>query len=141
MSQEWKAKVKQAWEATLNQGNFNAFDELVAPTHIRHQPPFPDLVGREAIKTYLADVRASYPDCHFTVNQILVEGEWDAIHWTLEGTHTGLSPTTGTPPTGKHIVMHGCSMERYEGGQAVESWVHADFLGLLQQLGVIPLRA
>jgi predicted ester cyclase len=138
MSEELKAKLKRAWEDALNQGNLDALDEIIGPNYVRHQPPFPDIVGHEALRNYLADVRASYPDCQFTIAKIISEGDWSAILWTLEGTQTGVSPTSGAPPTGKHATMNGCSMDRWEGGKAVESWVLGDFLGFLQQLGLIP---
>jgi hypothetical protein len=40
--------------------------------------------------------------------------------------------------TGKHGKLNGCTMARVEGGKIVEEWVLQDWLGFLQQLGVIP---
>ena len=138
MSEELKAKVKRVWEDTINHGNLDALDEIIGPNYVRHQPPFPDMVGPAALKTYLADSRTAYPDCHFTIAKIISEGGWTALRWTLAGTQTGVSPTTGAPPSGKHATMNGCTMSRIEGGKIVEEWVLGDFLGFLQQLGVVP---
>jgi predicted ester cyclase len=115
MSEDLKVKVKRVWEDAINQGNLEALDEVVARTCVRHQPPFPDMVGRTAIKNYLADFRAAYPDCHCTIAKIIIEQDWSAMRWTLEGTQTGVSQSTGAPPTGKHATMDGCTMARIEG--------------------------
>ena len=35
-------------------------------------------------------------------------------------------------------MITGISIERFENGQIAETWVNWDFMGMLQQLGVIP---
>ena len=138
MSAELKAKVKKIWEEAFNQGNVDGLDEITAPNYVRHKPPFPDLVGLEAYKSFIADCRISYPDVRLTVDKVIVEGDWSATLWTYEGTQSGVSPTTGAAPSNKHVKFRGCNMARWEGGKAVEEWELGDYLGLLQQLGVVP---
>ena len=138
MSEELKAKVKRAWEAAYTQGNLDALDDVIGPNIVRHQPPFPDIVGLGALKKFIADARAAYPDCQLTVTKVIAEGDWLATQWIFEGTQIGVSPATGAPPTGKHAKLAGCSMVHGEGGKSVEEWVQGDWLGFLQQLGVIP---
>ena len=62
MSDELKTKIKRAWEEAFNQGKMEGLDELVAPNWVRHKPPFPDIVGLDALKKYITDCRTSYPD-------------------------------------------------------------------------------
>lgn len=45
----------------------------------------------------------------------------------------------GLPPTGKRAVVQGIFIHRLAGGKIVEDWANRDTLGLLQQLGVIPV--
>jgi predicted ester cyclase len=47
----------------------------------------------------------------------------------------------GIAPTGKHSTVTGITIDRYEGGKAVESWTNYDTLGMFQQLGVVPMLA
>jgi predicted ester cyclase len=138
MAEELKAKTKRAWEDAYNQGNFDALDEVVGSNYVRHQPPFPDIAGLAALKEFIADGRAAYPDCQLTLGKMIAEGDWLATLWTFEGTQTGVSPATGASPTGKHAKLDGCSMIRVEGGKSVEEWAVGDWLGFLQQLGVVP---
>lgn len=44
----------------------------------------------------------------------------------------------GIPPAGKHVSGTGIVITRIRTGQAVESWVNYDMLGVLQQIGVVP---
>jgi predicted ester cyclase len=138
MSEELKTKIKRAWEEAFNQGKMDGWDELAAPNYARHKPPFPDIVGLDASKNFIADCRSSYPDVRFTIDKIIIEGDWSASQWTYEGTQSGISPTTGAPPSNKHVKISGCNMVRWKGGKAVEEWEHGDYLGLLHQLGVVP---
>jgi predicted ester cyclase len=45
----------------------------------------------------------------------------------------------GIPRTGKQISMTGMTIWRIADGKIVEHWSEMDTLGLLQQLGVIPM--
>jgi predicted ester cyclase len=138
MPEELKAKIKRVWEEAFNQGKMDGLDEIVAPNCVRHKPPFPDIVGREALKNFIADCRTSYPDVQLTIDKVIIEGDWTASLWTYKGTQSGVSPTTGAPPTNKYVEITGCTMARWEGGKSIEEWEHGDYLGLLQQLGVVP---
>jgi len=56
--------------------------------------------------------------------------------WTARGVNTG--SLLGMPPSGRPVEVTGMSIERFAGGQIVESWVNFDLLGLLQQVGAVP---
>ena len=57
--------------------------------------------------------------------------------WTMRGTHQG--NFQGIPPTGKKAVVQGMNISRLEGGKVVEDRSEIDALGMMQQLGVVPL--
>jgi predicted ester cyclase len=44
----------------------------------------------------------------------------------------------GIPPTGKHLTVTATEIFRLVDDKIAEQWVEADYLGLMQQLGVIP---
>jgi predicted ester cyclase len=48
-------------------------------------------------------------------------------------------PSGTLPPTGKKVTVRGISICRVAGGKLVEERVEGDWLGLLQQLGAIPM--
>jgi hypothetical protein len=52
--------------------------------------------------------------------------------------HIRTSPSLPIPPTGKEVVLQGCIVVHGKDGKVVEEWEHSDYLGFLQQLGVVP---
>jgi predicted ester cyclase len=137
MSAELKAKIKRAYEEAWNQGKVDGLDEIFAPNCVRHRPPFADFEDLEAYKNHIKDSRTSYPDVKLTIDELIVEGDWSASLWTWGGTQSGVSPTSGAPPTNKYVEFRGCSITRWEGGKEVEEWELGDYLGLMEQLGVV----
>jgi len=63
---------------------------------------------------------------------------WSCLDYRhrLEGTHEG--PFQGIPPTGRRVSVSGIDIQRWSDGKLQDLWLNADFLGMLQQLGVIP---
>ena len=41
--------------------------------------------------------------------------------------------------TGKQATVSGITIDRYENGLIIESWTNWDTLGLLQQVGAVPV--
>ena len=80
---------------------------------------------------------ASFPDMHVTTEDLIAEGDKVVERWTNSGSYTG-APFFGAPPNGNKFSVGGISIYRIENGRIVEHWGEMDFLGLLQQLGMIP---
>ena len=80
--------------------------------------------------------RMAFPDVHFTIDDLIAEGETVVIRWTVTGTHKG--ELQGIAPTGKHVTVTGMVMSRFAKGKVEEDWINFDALGLMQQLGVVP---
>jgi predicted ester cyclase len=78
----------------------------------------------------------AFPDLHFTVEDIIAEGDKVVTRLTCRGTQQGAF--MGIPPTGKQATVTAIDINRFAGGKSVEHWLNMDTLGLLQQLGVIP---
>ncbi len=78
----------------------------------------------------------AFPDLHFTIEDIVAEGDTVVVRSTARGTHQG--ELMGIPLTGKQVAVSGISITRIANGKAVEEWFNGDDLGLLQQLGVVP---
>jgi predicted ester cyclase len=51
--------------------------------------------------------------------------------------HTGTSPSLPIPPTGKEVALQGCTVVHVKDGKVSEEWEYSDYLGFLQQLGVV----
>jgi predicted ester cyclase len=59
------------------------------------------------------------------------------VHFTVQGTHRG--EFMGMPATGREIMIQGVDIFRLVGDKIAEQWVVMDVLGLMQQLGAVPI--
>jgi steroid delta-isomerase-like uncharacterized protein len=134
VSEENKAIVRRYWEEVWNQKDLDKLSQFVAEEHVIH------LVGGQAhrppsIPAWAHQALLSFPDVHFTVEDVVAEGDKVVTRWSYLATHTG--PFLGIPPTNKQVTDSGTTTVRLEDGKIVEMWVNQDSLGLLQQLGVV----
>ncbi len=136
MSQDNKTLVRRVVEDVYNQGNLAAIDDYVAADFVIHAPS-EDIHGPAGARQFVAGLRKAFPDFHITIEDQIADGDRVVTRWTAEGTHLG--EFQGIPPTGKHGTMTGIDIDRVVDGKVVECWVNEDDLGLLQQLGVIPV--
>jgi steroid delta-isomerase-like uncharacterized protein len=131
-----KALVRRFVEEFWNEGNKSAADELMAPDAEIHMPTG-EVVDVDGLKGFAGAFRDSFPDWHSTFEDLIAEGDRVAERWTGRGTHRG--ELQGIPPTGKRVEAPGSVFYRIVDGKIVEFRGQLDMLGLMQQLGAIPL--
>jgi steroid delta-isomerase-like uncharacterized protein len=120
----------------LNQGNVNLLDELMVLNFVDHEAST-TMQGLEAFKQFVSAYLTAFPDLHFTIEEQIAEGDKTTLRYTARGTHRG--DLMGIPPTGKQVTVTGIFITRWANGKAEESWLNFDALGMLQQLGVVPV--
>jgi predicted ester cyclase len=125
-------------EEIYNQGNLDLVYELYSPDIVREVLPMPPIVGQEAVRQYVQDTRAAFPDLHIEIEQTLMAGPRTATSFVLIGTHSGESPIMPVPPTGKKVRMRGVVIGLTQDGRRVSEVAYHDTFGLMQQIGVIP---
>jgi predicted ester cyclase len=72
---------------------------------------------------YIAGLRAvveAFPDYHWDLRRLLVDGSWLSAQLTNTGTHTGTF--RDIPATGRTITTTELALYRIDGGKIVESW-------------------
>ncbi len=78
-----------------------------------------------------------FPDLNVAIEDEVSEGERVVVRWTARGTHQG--EFMGMPPSGNEFVIGGLTLLRIAEGKIAEHWVGGDFLGLMQQVGALPV--
>lgn len=130
-----KAQIEQVFEV-LNRRAFDELDQIFDPAYLDHTP-LGDLQGVAAFKDYVKGWLEAFPDGHFVVQNVIVEGNLAAWQPRFTGTNTG--SLMGMPPTGKAVDVLGLHMGRLnENGRPIEHWVGNDMLLMMQQLGLAP---
>jgi steroid delta-isomerase-like uncharacterized protein len=127
-----RAIVHRFYDKFLNEGNASIADQLFSPNYTG-----PDGKGAENIKAFASLLQQGFPDLHFKIQDMVVEGARVAVRWELEGTHRG--PFAGAVPTGRRISHHGMAFFWIKDGRIAEFWSEVDRLNLLQQIGASPL--
>jgi len=138
MSTEQNKAIIRRWiDEGWNKGNLAVVDELYTANVVQHDPSSPmPVTSSAALKGYVSTFRTAVPDLHFTVDDLLAEGDKVLWRFTSHGTQKG--PLGPIPPTGKTATITGMVLFRFENGKVAEAWVNVDMLSLLQQLGVVP---
>jgi steroid delta-isomerase-like uncharacterized protein len=139
-TEENKTQYRRTFEEVFNQGNLAIVDDLVAPDFLNHEvPPGMNNRGPESTRQIVRRLRTAFPDLHFTVEELVAEGDTLASRVTMSGTHLG--PFQGIPPTGHSFQQEHMHFVRFRDGKAIEHRAVRDDLGMMRQLGVIPAPA
>lgn len=135
-----KAQFRRTYEEMFNQGNLSNVDELIAPECINHEvPPGMNNRGPESVRQAAMMLRTAFPDLHFTIEELVAEGDTVVGRVTMNGTHQGT--LMGIAPTGRSVRQDQVHFVRFQDGKSVEHRAVRDDLGMMQQLGVIPVSA
>jgi len=118
-------------------GNTADLAQVVAPNWTNHDPSLPPMQGLEGAKQLANLWHAAFPDMKFTVEDSLSEGDKVAIRFRLIGKNTG--SFMNMPATGKSVNGTGTGIFRVANGKLTDNWVNFDALGLMQQLGFVPV--
>ena len=123
----------EAW----NEGNVDAFDDVYASDYVMHDSMGDrDLAG---VKEMVEAVRSGTTDLEIRIDEAFGREDRVVMRYTLGGTNTGPSFLT-EEPTGNSWETSGIGIYRFEDGKVAEQWNTFDYLGVLQQLGLIPAQ-
>jgi steroid delta-isomerase-like uncharacterized protein len=98
---------------------------------------FPGTPPRKAadLPNFLSQMRATFPDYHIEVHELIAEGDTVVAITTQSGTSSG--PYRGIPPTGKSYEVTGHVLYRLKDGKIAVSRPAFDRLSMLEQIGLI----
>jgi steroid delta-isomerase-like uncharacterized protein len=119
----------------FNAGDLDGYLAAYAPDLLLYGYPegVRDLGGLRGLYAHLL---LALDGAHITLHEAIEQGDILAARFTLRGRH--VAELLGVPATGREITIRGATFLRYRDGRIAERWQHADDLGLLQQLGVVP---
>ena len=95
-----KALVRRSFEELWNQRNMAPIDESISPDGVMWHPTGP-YRGSEELKQYANMYLSAFPDVHFTIEDMVAEGDKVVLRWSGRGTHQGA--LQGIAPTGKPV--------------------------------------
>ena len=110
-------------------------DQFATQNLIDHQmmPGMPG--GRDGIRAFVTGFRAAFPDLHYTIDDVIAEGDKVVQRSTARGTMRG--DFMGMPASGKTATWQEIHITRFADGKAVEHWAVVDQYSMLTQLGFV----
>lgn len=138
MSIDNEALVLRFFEEFCNQRRSAVADELIADDYVSHGPQAPPAEGPDGVRERVGLYQETV-DGHWHVEEMLSCGDRVIARWTGTGTHRG--ELMGAAPTGLPITVDAISIFRVSNGKIAEEWTVWDALGLLQQIGAVPVAA
>lgn len=111
-----------------NSEDYAKLDGIMAEGYIRRAPD-QNADGREAMKTFMQQVHAAYPDFHIVRNEAAYGKGLAFTQWTVTGTFTA----EGAEPA--KVEVSGATMLRIADGKVTEEHVYYDTKTLDAQTG------
>jgi steroid delta-isomerase-like uncharacterized protein len=122
VSEQNKSIVRRLVDEVMNAGRLDVVDEIYSPRMAT------------AAKAWIAPFRASFPDVHMRVVDLVAEGDKVAARFLCSGTQR--DAWQGHPPSGQRFerVAEVYFFELHE-GRITRAWGLEDNLSRMQQLG------
>jgi steroid delta-isomerase-like uncharacterized protein len=122
----------------INTADENLAQQLISPVAKFHVPgQHEPLQGPKGYLMIISMMRSGFPNIQWTLEDLITEGDKVAARFTMRGTHNG--EFFGVPSTGKLIAVQAINFYRLANEQIIEEYGQPDMLGLLRQIGAIPI--
>jgi steroid delta-isomerase-like uncharacterized protein len=85
------------------------------------------------VTAQFAPLITAFPDWHWEMRHILIDGEDVVVHFTVTGTHRG--SFRGSAATGLRVSVSEFTLYRLEDGKFAEVWDLLDIDAIMRQIG------
>jgi predicted ester cyclase len=86
-----------------------------------------------AVTAQFEPLISAFPDWHWEMRHIVVDGDYIAVHFTVTGTHRGAFQ--GIEATGRRVTISEFTLYHLEDGKFAEVWDLADMDTVMRQIG------
>ena len=122
---EPKTVVQRLIDEVMNAGRLDLIDEIYAPHMVT------------GARRWIAPFRASFPDVHMEIVELIAEGE--KVVGRFRCSATNLGPWRGNPPTGRRFErVDEVYIYRVQEGRITEAWGLEDNRSRERQLRLSP---
>ncbi len=134
-----KDLVRRYWDEVYNDRQPERVDTFLTNDFVRHNPGRPQRnePGNSDDVRRASENLADFPDLHFTIEDLIAEGDQVVVRLSWTGTQQAPLEVWGAPATGHRASYELVAIYRVHCGQLAEQRVVADYLGLLRQVGVV----
>jgi predicted ester cyclase len=136
--EEAKAIVRRWNEEGWSGGKYDLAYEIISPNMVVHGAGGQTVgMGPDGLVDLIKTWRTAFPDGRMEIDDLIVEGDTVAIRNTWYGTHE--AEFYGVPPSGKPVAVTSVGIDRVTDGLVSEGWGELDMVGMMQQMGALPI--
>jgi len=137
-SEEAKEIIRRWNEEGWSGGKYDLAYEIISPNMQVHGAGGQAVgMGPDGLIDLIKTWRTAFPDGHMDIDDLIVEGDLVAIRNTWRGTHQ--ADFYGVPASGKAVAVTSVGLDRVVDGKVTEGWGELDMVGMMQQMGALPL--
>jgi predicted ester cyclase len=125
--------ARRFFDEVLNGRRLDLLPEVAVDGYLDHRPLPGQALGIAGLRMRLTTILTSL-DPHWTVEDVLADGDRVMVRWTLRGVQRGPFAGIGKA-TNRPFTITGIDLYRVRGGRLAEHWGEVDRLGLVQQVG------
>ncbi len=132
-----KATVRRFYDEFWNAEKLEVADTLFHPDYVFDEGYGAGAPSVAAMKETALFWHRVLHDMHFTIDDMIAEGETVVVRWTARGNHQGdWEMELGTiPASGQATTTPGTSSLYLRDGKIIRDENHIDFVSLLKQMG------
>ena len=122
--EENKTMLQRIWEEAFNNSDIEIIDDLYGSDFIYHGPGGYEIKGKEGLKKLIIMLHENFTDLHFTIDDLIAEGDKVVSVWTMQGKYKG----------NKQVINPGMIVSHLVEGKITEDWEIYDRLSVAQQV-------
>src|SRR4051812_44064804 len=136
--QEAKDIIRRWNEEGWSGGKYELAHEIISPNMVVHGAGGQAVgMGPDGLIDLIRTWRTAFPDGRMEIDDLIVEGDIVAIRNTWYGTHE--AEFYGVPPSGKQVAVTSVGLDRVTDGLVSEGWGELDMVGMMEQMGALPM--
>jgi predicted ester cyclase len=132
-TQKHKEVILHLYDDILNNRKFDAAAEIVSSEYRNSSGD----KGIAAFTTGMIAVTKALPDAHWTILDVVADGDKVMVRQQVDGTHNGFFQDIA--PTNRKVSNSGFVVYYFKDGKIVHHEILTDRLTFLQQLGILPV--
>jgi steroid delta-isomerase-like uncharacterized protein len=140
MSEQENTRVVKTIMDNMNKQLLESDDQYFAPNVKIMTVGSKTEVSQKQNREFLRQLYKAFPDIHYTVRDIIAQGEKVAVTWTARGTHKGTFVTLSgqsLPASNRLVENRGCTIFEFRNNLIQREEIIWDQVSLLTQLGVM----
>jgi steroid delta-isomerase-like uncharacterized protein len=136
--EEAKEIIRRWNEEGWSGGKYDLAHEIISPDMTVHGAGGQTVgMGPDGLIDLIRTWRTAFPDGRMEIDELIVEGDTVAIRNSWYGTHQ--AEFYGVPPSGKSVAVTSIGLDRVRDGLVTEGWGELDMVGMMQQMGALPM--